>query len=832
MSVSSDTRSGRQGDQVTHHKPSSDASTPVSTSATANALPTTPSSSSSSCRASLSIGANPRASTLISKASPPAHLFEDDEAGDDVLDLLNSKPVLVSPIVAAAAAKVTSNSAIVVGSGSAAKSDVGVGTAAGAKAMEPAAGISPGNSQGTQMRKGPPPPKPRLQKVETTPIIFYTVPDLTELPPSEQQNNLQPTQQVTSTTASSHAQQPLRPSLSPSANSGMLTDRKRGSSSMPAVLPPLQPPLSPSLSPEATPTQHKVLQAIAPPPPLANLHTSHGTKILNASGATEADLKDAAEVVRQALEKGSPEVSSSDLVAAAAAETAAVAASVGAPPPPQIPDRISTEFKILEREEQGNKAVAEVVARRAQEADYQALLDRATFIDMDPNKEMILKLYTCTWNMFGLPPPPLSELEKFIPPDTFDIYVIGTEECENSIAMSFLFSSKAKWVAALTELMGNSYVEVCSETLQAIHCIMFVRRELRPMISRIETQSVATGIADMIGNKGAVALSMDIGMTSFLFVNGHFTSGEGACERRNEDYRKINSRLTLRQDAPRVRILEPPKPTPEAEAAIRGEMLHLRRGLQRNSMPTTAAASRPPAPQACETLSTISELSESVESSPLPGDENPFETPTQSDSSLTSSVTASGSHFARQRIYSEGRLQDPVRHSHFTTITEDKGQHSLPDSTSNSNSESELIDAAFDATSRFDCVIWMGDFNYRVKTSREFVEVLLRTGDRDTLLNNDELIEEMNAGRVFAGCVEAPVKFPPTYKYDLDSDNYDSSEKRRTPSWTDRIVWKRNPTKILLEKYDSCRTVRTSDHRPVFAHFLIRITRKSGHGHL
>ena len=37
---------------------------------------------------------------------------------------------------------------------------------------------------------------------------------------------------------------------------------------------------------------------------------------------------------------------------------------------------------------------------------------------------------------------------------------------------------------------------------------------------------------------------------------------------------------------------------------------------------------------------------------------------------------------------------------------------------------------------------------------------------------------------MFKGFSEQPINFPPTYKFDLNSDSYDSSEKRRTPSWT------------------------------------------------
>ena len=45
--------------------------------------------------------------------------------------------------------------------------------------------------------------------------------------------------------------------------------------------------------------------------------------------------------------------------------------------------------------------------------------------------------------------------------------------------------------------------------------------------------------------------------------------------------------------------------------------------------------------------------------------------------------------------------------------------------------------------------------------------------------------------QVFQGYIEGDLTFAPTYKYDQFSDDYDTSEKCRTPAWCDRVLWRR-----------------------------------------
>lgn len=89
-----------------------------------------------------------------------------------------------------------------------------------------------------------------------------------------------------------------------------------------------------------------------------------------------------------------------------------------------------------------------------------------------------------------------------------------------------------------------------------------------------------------------------------------------------------------------------------------------------------------------------------------------------------------------------------------------------------------------------DVVFWSGDFNYRVELDREEALALIRENRYEELRAHDQLRQRMKQGLVFEGFVEPVINFAPTYKYDLGTNVYDTSDKSRTPSWTDRILYR------------------------------------------
>ncbi|XP_049377557.1 type I inositol polyphosphate 5-phosphatase 2-like [Solanum stenotomum] len=124
-----------------------------------------------------------------------------------------------------------------------------------------------------------------------------------------------------------------------------------------------------------------------------------------------------------------------------------------------------------------------------------------------------------------------------------------------------------------------------------------------------------------------------------------------------------------------------------------------------------------------------------------------------------------------------------------------------------------------------DQIFWFGDLNYRINMLDAEVRKLVATKQWDELLNNDELINELRNGNVFAGWKEGAINFAPTYKYEINTDRYvgespREGEKKRSPAWCDRILWLGKGIKQLFYKRAE---LRLSDHKPVSSMFTVEV---------
>ena len=139
-------------------------------------------------------------------------------------------------------------------------------------------------------------------------------------------------------------------------------------------------------------------------------------------------------------------------------------------------------------------------------------------------------------------------------------------------------------------------------------------------------------------------------------------------------------------------------------------------------------------------------------------------------------------------------------------------------------------------------IILAGDLNYRTSPIKPsptdhhmFPQPCEDQGNSrhySNILKKDQLSRELKAQRTCHGLVEAPIEFPPTYKYsdrqraiaEKDDGVMWDWAKHRWPSWCDRILYTQIPSwmeakdasvSITVHGYTALPLISTSDHRPV-----------------
>lgn len=113
------------------------------------------------------------------------------------------------------------------------------------------------------------------------------------------------------------------------------------------------------------------------------------------------------------------------------------------------------------------------------------------------------------------------------------------------------------------------------------------------------------------------------------------------------------------------------------------------------------------------------------------------------------------------------------------------------------NSTDEIIDSSqymrqcdrnTGKSEKVDYLILMGDLNYRIDMTYDQCMQYLREENFDALLEKDQLNMVKKRDNRLALFDEANISFRPTYKYDKNANIYDTSEKHRVPSYTDRVL--------------------------------------------
>ncbi|VDK48225.1 unnamed protein product [Anisakis simplex] len=127
-----------------------------------------------------------------------------------------------------------------------------------------------------------------------------------------------------------------------------------------------------------------------------------------------------------------------------------------------------------------------------------------------------------------------------------DFYVVGLQEMDLSTQAFFydVSSRQDDWLNAITRsLPSHQYRLVECVRLVGIMLVIFQREGSRVKVrqSSVHSARIATGIQliSRMGNKGGVAISMQINDSRICFINAHMAAGNEELDKRNQDYSSI-----------------------------------------------------------------------------------------------------------------------------------------------------------------------------------------------------------------------------------------------------------------------------------------------------
>ena len=486
--------------------------------------------------------------------------------------------------------------------------------------------------------------------------------------------------------------------------------------------------------------------------------------------------------------------------------------------------------------------------------------DNQSKIDEEINESLLI--YVLTWNLHGKFPE-INEFRKVLPKRTkensaennyqksrsFDLFVINTQECLRSIGASFFNSSKEDWENALKIHFGDEYINLVNSNLNSIHIGVFVKKEKINFFTELKTGFIKTGFMNVLGNKGAIGVSMKYQDKKMLFICCHLSSGQTKSYARNNDFKKINSGLNL-------------KPTMKFNKNLNDIKLGLKQGKnsvyqsylqdeegEKNNFRSKYFQDLTEIKSSPQKLLMLKKGKIQLSRTKLSThNDNNFNINDNIDSILNSKNHKFNKNNEESYI---GQIHKKNTNNYLSKISNDNTYSNIKNMVSpkvdyllirgetNNNTGTKIISSNIDeqlnkiktdnceeledtiGVNQYDLVIFSGDLNYRINMEIEDCKKIIEAKDYESLLVKDQLYTSIRSKEIeMDDFFEGNIHFPPTYKFQDGTDNYDYNE--RVPGWTDRILYRANNlSDVILCKYSSIFEAKTSDHKPVYAIFKI-----------
>ncbi len=239
------------------------------------------------------------------------------------------------------------------------------------------------------------------------------------------------------------------------------------------------------------------------------------------------------------------------------------------------------------------------------------------------------------------------------------------------------------------------------------------------MITNVQSHAVPTGICNKLGNKGGIGISLNVGKTSFCFLTAHLAAFQDQIDRRTFEFELISKQI--------------------ADNLGTISCSHDSGSSDDSMQPEESGGGE----ECNETLSqTVTTLSEVDESDNNRTHEEFKDNTTRSDDDQTNNID-----------------------KHCKCCNSCCSMYCCCCRKEHGNDMNPLLN-------EFDYVFWGGDFNYRINATRDVVDSLLEDNRHDVLIANDQLNLLLQFEKTFAGFIEGPLTFRPTYKYDIGTGKF------------------------------------------------------------
>ena len=371
-----------------------------------------------------------------------------------------------------------------------------------------------------------------------------------------------------------------------------------------------------------------------------------------------------------------------------------------------------------------------------------------------------------------------------------DIVVLGAQECEDVKFRRHEGHKSRAWHALQKKMLGKKYKNIATGSLGGIKLDVYVKSDLKKVVSLVKVIDVPCGIGNVIGNKGGVCAVLKAKDSYVAVINSHFAAHQNKIKERNQDYSRIVTTMSTRLSE-------------EVDE------------LSRRAMKKKKGQKKSTARQAAEGS----------------GDER-MEQHLESQRDLESRLEGDSQGIPRQPL-----IEAKVAARFDTRFDVEEAT----DSAFNSLFDAVIFLGDFNYRLNVPRLeIELAKEEKRRAMSQPTEEALAKAAyEMESVFEYDQLHRERSQGKVFALYKEERIDFVPTYKYDKHSDEYDSSPKMRSPAWTDRILYyaedgskedvlspfpspeEGSDGSILgAETYKSVDS-RASDHRPVMTRLIL-----------